>query len=45
MMRIYRGLLDRIAEDPRRVLRERIRLSKPAKVGIAARAAWKRSWS
>lgn len=45
MMRIYRGLLDRIAEAPRRVLRERIRLSKPAKVGIAARAAWKRSWS
>ncbi len=42
MARIYRGLLDRIAADPKRVLTGRVRLSGLEKIGIAARA---RFWS
>jgi len=39
MTRIYRGLLERIASDPSRiVLGERVRLSSVRKIGIAARA-------
>ena len=34
---VYRGLLERIAADPRRVLRTRVRLGAPAKL---ARALW-----
>ena len=41
MMRIYRGLLDKIAADPRRVLRERVRLSGFDKAMIALRATWR----
>jgi phytoene/squalene synthetase len=40
-MRIYRALLDKIAADPRRVLRERVKLTKLQKVGIAAKAMWR----
>ena len=39
MTEIYHGLLKKIAADPRRVLHERISLSKLAKVRIAWRAA------
>ena len=45
MMRVYRGLLDRIARDPRRVLSQRVELSAANKTAIAVRAMWKRSWS
>ncbi len=38
MMRIYRGLLTRIADDPRRVLTRRVRLSSFRKLGIALSA-------
>jgi phytoene synthase len=41
LMRIYRALLDKIAADPRRVLRERVKLTKLQKVGIAAKAMWR----
>ena len=44
MMRIYRGLLEKIARDPRRVLRERVQLSAGSKALIAITAACKR-WS
>lgn len=44
MMRIYRRLLDKIAADPARVLRERVALSSSRKAYLAARAAWKRTW-
>jgi phytoene/squalene synthetase len=45
MMRIYRALLDRIEREPRRVLVSRVTLSRPAKLAIAARAMWRRSWT
>ena len=35
---VYRRLFDRIAADPRRVLRRRVTVSKPAKLAIALRA-------
>lgn len=38
--RIYRDLLEKIAADPRRVLRGRVRLGRLHKLGIALRAAW-----
>jgi phytoene synthase len=38
---IYRGLLEKIAADPRRVLRERVRLTTPEKLAVAARALWR----
>lgn len=41
LMRIYRALLDKIAADPRRVLHERVKLTKLQKVGIAAKAVWR----
>jgi phytoene synthase len=44
MMRIYRGLLDRIAADPRRVLQRRIALSPVQKIRIAASACWRKPW-
>ncbi|MFW6336995.1 MAG: phytoene/squalene synthase family protein [Phycisphaeraceae bacterium] len=44
MMRIYRRLLDKIAADPTRVLRQRVSLSPPRKAYLAARATWKRTW-
>jgi phytoene synthase len=37
---LYRGLLERIAEDPYRVLYERVRLSWAEKLRIASRAWW-----
>jgi phytoene synthase len=42
LMRIYRGLFDKIAADPRRVLRQRVRLSSFQKLGIALSASWHR---
>ena len=45
MMRIYEGLLDRIAGNPRRVLSERMSLSGYQKAGIALRATWRRTWA
>ncbi|QDU33488.1 All-trans-phytoene synthase [Poriferisphaera corsica] len=44
MMRIYRGLLDQIAADPRRVMHERVRLSTPAKLRIMLAAKLKRRY-
>jgi len=41
LMRIYRALLDRIEAAPRRVLTERVKLSKMTKVMIALRATFK----
>ncbi len=38
MMRIYEQLLEKIATDPRRVIRQRVSLSTPAKLGIGLRA-------
>ncbi|MDA1025160.1 MAG: phytoene/squalene synthase family protein [Planctomycetota bacterium] len=38
MTEIYRGLLDRIARDPRRVVKERVRLGSMRKMSIAWRA-------
>lgn len=38
MMRIYRGILDRVAADPRRVLTGRVRLGKTKKLGVVMRA-------
>ncbi len=38
MMRIYEQLLEKIAADPRRVLRQRVSLSTPAKLAIGLRA-------
>jgi phytoene synthase len=43
MARIYRGLLERIASNPRSVLCDRIRLSSAQKLTIALRGAWRRS--
>ncbi len=45
MMRIYRGLLDQIAANPRRVMTSRIRLSSFQKLGLALQATWKKSWA
>lgn len=45
MMRIYEGLLDRIANNPRRVLAGRTSLSGYQKAGIALRATWRRTWA
>ncbi|MCC5830080.1 MAG: phytoene/squalene synthase family protein [Phycisphaeraceae bacterium] len=42
MMRIYRGLLDRIAADPAAVLHSRLGLSCWSKLAIAFSAAWHR---
>ncbi len=42
IMRIYRGLLEKIAKNPRRVLTSRVRLSSPQKLGIAMRAMYQR---
>lgn len=42
MMRIYLGLLEKIAADPRRVLMHRVRLSGLEKAMIALRATWRR---
>jgi 15-cis-phytoene synthase len=42
IMRIYRGLLDKIEADPGRVLRERVRLSTPRKLAIGLGALWRR---
>lgn len=42
MMRIYRGLLEKIAANPRRVLTERVRLNKFQKTAIAMRAKFRR---
>lgn len=42
MMRIYRGLLEKIATNPRRVLTERVRLTKLQKTAIAMRAKFRR---
>ena len=42
IMRLYRRLLEKIAAEPRRVLRERVRLSGWEKAAIAARAVAKR---
>lgn len=42
MVRIYERLLEKIARDPRRVLRGRVRLSSFAKLRIALRATWRR---
>ncbi|MFA9477173.1 phytoene/squalene synthase family protein [Phycisphaerales bacterium AB-hyl4] len=41
MCRIYEGLLERIAQNPRRVLSERVRLSGFEKLRIALTAAWR----
>ena len=38
MTEIYRGLLDRIAQDPRRIVKERVRLGSMRKMSIAWRA-------
>jgi len=45
IMQIYRQLLERIAQRPRRVLADRVRLSKPQKLLIAGQAGWKRTWA
>jgi len=45
LMRVYRGLFDKIAADPRRVLRQRVRLSGLQKVSIALTASWQRRWA
>ena len=44
MMRIYRGLLERIARSPRRLLRGRVRLHAIEKIGIALCALRWRVW-
>ncbi len=41
MMRIYRGLLEKIAADPLSVLARRVRLSRPAKLGLGLAALWR----
>lgn len=41
--RIYRGLLEKIVQDPCRVLRQRVRLHSLHKARIAVRALWQRS--
>lgn len=43
MMQIYRGLLEKIARNPRRVLAHRVRLSRLEKLTIALRATWRRN--
>lgn len=45
MMRIYRGLLEKIADNPRRVLTERVRLTKFQKTAIAMRAKFRKPQS
>ncbi|HEX7010170.1 MAG TPA: squalene/phytoene synthase family protein, partial [Phycisphaeraceae bacterium] len=42
MTRIYRGLLERIARQPRMVLQKRVRLGSVRKLSIAAQALWRR---
>ncbi|QQE11570.1 squalene/phytoene synthase family protein [Planctomycetota bacterium] len=44
MMRIYRGLLDQIAVNPRRVLTDRVRLSTPSKLTIMLAAKFKKKY-
>ena len=43
MVQIYRGLLEKIAADPRQVLHQRVRLSRARKMTIAMRAGLRRS--
>ncbi|MBL4699832.1 MAG: phytoene/squalene synthase family protein [Phycisphaeraceae bacterium] len=43
MMRIYRSLLEKIANNPRCVLTQRVRLTKLAKTSIALRARFRKS--
>ena len=43
MTQIYQGLLDKIAEDPHRVLRERVSLSVLSKLRIGWRAVRRKS--
>ena len=43
MMRIYRGILEKIAANPRRVLTERVRLTKFQKTTIAMRAKFRKA--
>lgn len=40
LMKLYRGLLDKISKCPGRVLTERVRLSTPEKLWIALRGTW-----
>ena len=42
MMKIYRGLLEKIARNPRRVLRQRVRLTAASKAWIAMHAVGRR---
>lgn len=42
LMRIYRGLFDKIAASPRSVLTRRVRLSALQKVAIGLRATWRK---
>jgi len=44
LMRVYRGLLDRIDRDPRRVLTQRVSLSPMSKLGVMVTAATRRNW-
>jgi len=44
LMRVYRGLLDRIAQNPRRVLTQRVSLSPMSKLGLMFTAMTRRSW-
>ena len=41
MRRTYQALLEKIAHDPARVLRQRVRLGRLRKTAIALRAAWR----
>ncbi len=43
MMRIYRGILEKIAANPRRILTERVRLTKFQKTTIAMRAKFRKA--
>jgi phytoene/squalene synthetase len=43
MMRIYRGLLEKISKRPRDVLTGRVRLNTFSKLHICMRANWKRA--
>lgn len=45
IMRTYRVLLERIADQPERVLRQRVSLSLPTKLAVVAGAMTKRKWA
>lgn len=45
IMRTYRVLLERIADRPERVLRQRVSLSLPTKLAVVAGAMTKRKWA